>query len=431
MQEEFIYFLWQHRLFDLSDLRTSDGRELTILKTGFRNPDAGPDFNGGRIAIDSQEWFGNVEMHVKSSDWLAHGHQHDPAYLNVILHVVWEHDKEIYLRSPGDLPVLELSKYTSDNYLSKFRDLSENLRDIACRDKIRDLDEITLIQWKDRLMVDRLRVLSQRVEQQLEITQGDWQEVLYRHLARAFGLKVNALAFEVLAKSVPYAFISRFRKRGLAIEAIMFGQAGMLEAKFKETYPIALQKEYDFWKHAFGFTALAPGMFKYLRMHPTAFPDLRIAQFAALLKSVYPISDLVAPDRNLMELKVRLEAKPHEYWRKHFRLGVSSNRAHGTIGNQTLERIILHGVIPVMYTMGMRGHNQKLKERAIQLLESMEAEKNKVTRKWAECGIKANNGAESQALIHGFKEMCSNKKCLSCLVGRQLLMSDHYDTADI
>lgn len=432
MSEDFLYFIWENKLFSSPNLETPDLRSIRLIHPGYRNDDAGPDYLYSKLVIDGQYWVGQVEMHVKSSDWNRHGHQHDPNYNAVILHVVWEHDKDIFIHSPGDLPVLILSKFAIADYERGYQKLSQNLALFPCESQIKQLPNLLKRQWLDRLLVDRMHLISERVLRTFQNTGNDWQECFYLYLVRSFGLRVNAEAFEMLGKSISYQFVSRFRDREHALEAVFFGQSGMLSRRFTDPYPVKLQKEYEFWRRMFGFDGLDQSVFRYHRMHPSAFPSIRIAQLAALLRDIYPISDLIQVGITLAELKSKLTATPHQYWNTHYKFDSPVKMKSSLLGEGTIERIILHSVIPILFTMGKVNSKQSYIENALSLLEELRAEENKITKKWTAIGVHPENAADTQALIHSFKQCCSAKKCLSCLIGKQILVrTKKHDSKDV
>jgi len=432
MNEEFLYFIWENRLFKRPTLETADSKSITLIHPGYRNLDAGPDYLYSKLSIDGQHWVGQVEMHVKSSDWEKHGHHHDPNYHAVILHVVWEHDKEIFIHSPGDLPVLILSRFAIPEYLTTYTRLAQDLALFPCQNQMPEIPDHIKRQWLDRLLVQRLELVSQRVINTFQKIGNDWQECFYIYFVRSFGLRVNSEAFEMLAKSVPYKFIARYRIRNDSLEAVLFGQSGMLNGKLHEPYPILLQKEYQFWKRMLGFHEMNASIFRYHRMHPSAFPSIRIAQLATVLRAVYPISELLSAENSLEWLKQKLGANPNEYWNRHYRFGSPVKEKSAALGDLTIERIILHAIVPVMFAMGRLNAKQELIDRAIQLLNQLKAEENRITKKWHDLQVYPENAGDTQALIHSFKECCSAKKCLSCLIGKQILVrTTTHDTKDI
>lgn len=424
MQEDFLFFLWKHRIYRADQLTTVCGMKLEVINPGILNTDAGPDFSFAHIRFNDHELMGQVEMHVRSSDWIAHKHHKDKSYENVILHVVWEQDREIFLHKEGDLPVLQLSSFTNTMYLLKYRELLERLHAIPCNAEFSQVKKILKRQWMDRMLVSRMELLSKRVEEDLKHLDGDWQELLYRRIGKAMGARVNGQAMELLCQTVPYSFISRYRDRRNTVEAILFGQSALLSHNCEDGYPRKLWKEYAFWKEYLHLEAVQTGVFRFMRMRPAAFPTMRIAQFAEILKQVSPISRLLDVANSAAEIKSTLMVEVDAYWTEHYRFDKTSARRHSAKpGSQVLEQIILNAIVPVMFTLGILRNKQNLKSRALKLLEELPSEQNKIMREWENLGLRSESSAESQALYHCFTEMCAAKKCLSCDIGKNILIN--------
>lgn len=421
MQEDFLWYIWQHRLFDDPNLRSSQNQSIFVEHPGYLNRDAGPDFNLARLKLNGQRWVGQVEMHVKSSDWLKHGHQTDPAYHNVILHVVWENDCPIHIRKPGDLPVIELRHFVKEERVERYRSFISQPDPIACRGSISGLDQVILRQWMDRMSIEKLSAKTVEVKSRLDRHLNDWQEVLYILLARAFGMRVNSDAFEWLVTSTPYRILARYRSKENLMEALLFGQSGMLDSGYHEHYPALLLDEYKLWRKALGLEPIPPGSFKSMRMHPAAFPGVRIAQFCALIKHVHPLTALLSDNLGLAELLELIRVEPHAYWQTHYRFGKEVKAHSARAGEDLAHRVVLHALIPVLFAYAEVRGDSRSRERAIHLLEQLPAESNRIISLWQDVGITPCSAADTQALVHAYKNWCSSKKCVSCLIGRRIL----------
>ncbi|NNE55237.1 MAG: DUF2851 family protein [Flavobacteriales bacterium] len=421
MTEDFLHFIWKFSLFQDFKLTTTTEQPITIIYPGIHNPNSGPDFLEAKIKIGERMWFGHVEIHIRASDWLKHGHQNDLAYDQVILHAVFDPDKEIYLRSPGDLPVLDLSRFLKQSYHDKYRDLSENLTTIACSNSISQVRPITMAHWLDRLAVHRCDRKSKFILQRVEDNQGDWRLTLYQALGIAFGFKVNAHAFSFLTESLPLRIIEHHKDSRFQIEALLFGQAGFLEGDISDGYPLALQNEYAFLRKKFGLYPQKQAIWKRSRMRPPNFPELRLAQLAAVLHNVDKLFRVMSEGCSASDLWVLLKTDVPGYWNTHSRIDRPCKPRNAVIGVSSIETIVINTLVPYLFAFGSYRGDVESREQALSLLMSVQPESNKITREWKQYNILALNAMESQALLELRNEFCANKKCLNCMVGVELL----------
>jgi hypothetical protein len=282
--EDLLHYLWKFRLFERNALQTTDGEEIEVFSAGMAHTDGGPDFQNARIRIGATTWAGNVELHVNSADWQRHGHQTDGAYDNVILHVVYKDDRPVVMPDGRKVPTLELcDRIPEALYLRYHHLIFSNQQFIPCEGSIGTVDEMTMRNWLTRVTVERLEKKSATVIEALAVNRGDWEETFYRFLAANFGFKVNALPFELMAKSLPQIILSKHKNYPLQVEALVFGQAGFLEDDFTDEYPRKLKDEYHFLRKKHSLQPVEKHLWKFLRMRPQNFPTIRLAQFAALV----------------------------------------------------------------------------------------------------------------------------------------------------
>ncbi len=282
MTEEFLQYIWKLRLFD-KNLNLTSGEECQIIDVGTHNLDSGPDFFNARIKFDNTIWAGNVEIHTKSSDWFTHEHQLDKAYDNIILHVVYDDDKPIKRKNGEQIPTIELRNRFDKKLFETYNDFMTNRNWIPCEKMITEVDRFVLNNWIDRLMVERLENKSGEIEDRLKFNGNNWEETFYQFLARNFGFKVNSAPFELLAKSLPLNYLGKHKNNKFQIEALLLGQAGLLTKKYKDEYPKTLQKEYLFLQKKYKLTPIDPHLWRFMRMRPSNFPTIRLAQFADLV----------------------------------------------------------------------------------------------------------------------------------------------------
>jgi hypothetical protein len=422
MNESFLHYLWQCQYFEKKELLTATGEPIVVLKTGLLNTHAGPDFFNAKIKIGDVAWAGHVEVHIKSSDWYTHHHQTDAAYNNVILHVVWENDKPV-LRSDGTaLPTLELRSRVSDAMVKEYRRLINSASPIACEKSFSSVEDIVKLSMLDKVLMQRLETKATAVEELLKANTGDWEETTYQLLARNFGFKVNADPFFQLANAVPYKLIQK-QNTLLHVEALLFGQAGMLVTKTKDEYITQLFREYQFLaqKYSLADGALNPAQWKFLRLRPANFPTVRLAQFASLLCHSKTIFSKLVSSPSCQAVKEMLMTGQSDYWKTHYRFGTKAKGAVPVLGESSVQNLMINTVAPLLVAYGKSKDDQSLVDRAVAWLQHTTAEQNKITRSWASLGLRVNSAFDSQALIELFNNFCSKRQCLNCAIGVSIL----------
>ncbi|RZM23071.1 MAG: DUF2851 family protein [Pedobacter sp.] len=422
INEEFLSFLWQFRLFTQSGLCCVGGEELRIIHPGWLNTHAGPDFLQATLEIAGTTWIGNVEIHVKASDWYLHTHDSDKKYDSVILHVVYEYDKPIFRENRSEIPALQLKNSIDSRYKDNYQQLISARSLFPCAPQILEVDPLTITGTLVRMLSDRLERKSTEVLEQLKYYQGDWEATLYHFLARSFGFKVNAIPFELLAGSLKHSILAKHHQNAFQIESLLFGQAGFLEDNFAEDYPARLQNEYRFLKKKWKLKSLDVSLWKFLRMRPASFPTVRIAQFAALMsKSPVFFSELMHCHdvRELQRLFDTLTIPV--YWQSHYTFNKESPNAHTHMGIFSVNSILINAFCVVLFSYGRHTANTEFKSRAIRFLEAMAPESNYLVDSYRERGVLIENAFDSQAILELNKSYCSQKKCLNCGIGVKLL----------
>lgn len=421
MREDFLHYLWRHRRFDLKDLCTTDRRPLEILHPGEPNTHAGPDFFNARVRIGDTLWAGNIEMHIHASEWLTHGHERDPAYDNVVLHVVYDADQEIFRSDGLPLPCLSLRHRIPPKLMESYQRLAREMSWIPCHASIRDVPDIVRNNWLDRLSVERLESRVLEVEALLLQTQQHWEETFYRRMAWNFGLTINADPFLTLASSLPLALLARHRHNMLQVEALIFGQAGFLEGTFNDAYPVELAREYQFLKHKYQLQPMPAGRWKFLRLRPANFPTLRLAQFSALLHHSTQLFGEVldAPDVQYLE---QLFAVPvSAYWRTHYLFDRPSVDRAKLPGRDLVHSVFINTVAPMLFLYGRHKQLPAYQDKAVRLLESLPPESNTVLEGWSALNIRPAHAAHGQALLHLKRHYCDRRRCLECAIGNAIL----------
>ena len=421
MNGNFLHHLWKLKHFNFHELKTTEGESVEILKTGLHNHDAGPDFFNALIKVGDTLWAGNVEIHLKSSDWKNHEHEKDKAYDNVILHVVYEDDGIIKRSDGSPIPTIELKEKFDHRLWRNYNELVHTPHWISCAHRISEVDEFTVNNWLDRMLTERLERKTETIFSSLESNNNNWEETFYQHLAKNFGFKVNAMPFELLAKSLPLNFLSKHKDHVVQLEAMLFGQAGMLTEELKDDYPNELRKEYLFLKNKFNLESIVGHQWKFLRLRPMNFPTVRIAQFAQLLHRSSHLFSKILECTNLEEIEKYFEVKVSLYWQTHFVFDKLSILKSKHQGESTIQNIIVNTVVPFLFAYGISRSSEEHQQRALQFLEEIPSEENIIISKWNDINIKSRSAYSSQALLQLKNEYCDLKKCLTCSIGNKII----------
>lgn len=425
MNEEFLHYLWKYQLFDHENLRTTEGEKIEVKKAGIHNFDSGPDFFNAQVRIGETLWAGHVEIHNKSSEWFAHKHDEDLAYDQIILHVVYDNDKNVFRFNGLEIPTLVLKGRINFKLQKNYRDLTENMQWVPCSHQIAGVPAFVRENWLDRVLVDRLERKAAKINAWLEMNKNDWEQTFYQALARNFGFRVNAVPFELLATALPYIQLSKQRDNLLQLEAMLYGQAGLLSGrKFKDEYPKKLQKEYQFLASKFRFTPIEAHLWKFMRMRPANFPSIRISQFAALLHQSKSIFSESMEESDVQKLRNRFRLKASDYWKDRFRFDKQSSKTgERKMSEASSNNILINTVAPFLFVYGKKIGEEKMLKRSFELLHSCKGEVNKITKAWSTLGMPTKTSFQTQALIQLKNEFCDNKKCLNCAIGNHIIKS--------
>lgn len=421
MKEELLHYVWRLRKFDHTDLQTTDGLPIEILHPGEHNHNAGPDFLNARIRIGDTLWAGNVEMHLRASDWNRHGHSEDPAYKNVILHVVLDADTPIHHPEKRRLPCLTLKKRIPARLAKIYRKLLHNEHWIPCQHLFHQAPELTRQLWLDRLLVERLESRIQAMRELLQKNKNDWEATGYQLLIRSFGLNVNGVAFERLAASIPHRLLLRHRDRLFQIEALLFGQSGLLEHDYTDEYPQKLQQEYDFLRKKYGLQPIEAALWKFSRMRPANFPTIRIAQLATLFYQSAHLFGKILAAQSIAEVEHMFALKLSNYWQDHYTFDKASARRHKSLGHSTIHLLVINTIAPLLFLYGKEKGDEQFKDRALRFLEDIKPEKNATIDQWKQLGLHPQSAYHTQALLQLKKYYCDEKKCLQCAIGHTIL----------
>ncbi len=421
MTEEFLHHIWKFKLFNLLDLKTIDGETVEIIKVGEHNFDAGPDFFNAKIKIGKTLWAGNVEVHINASDWNKHQHQKDKAYDNIVLHVVNNADEKLYRISGEQIPTIELKNKIDKKLYQNYLNFKSSKDWIPCEKQISEVPSLIVNSTMDKLLLERLEKKSETIINSLALNNNNLEETFYQLLARNFGFKTNAEPFELLAKSISSIVLAKHKSNLLQIEAMLFGQAGMLEKKFEDNYPKLLQKEYLFLKQKFKLQPIDEHLWKFLRLRPINFPTIRIAQFADLVfKSTHLFSKIIETEK-FNDLKTLMNVTVSAYWETHYVFDKISTKKSKNFGDDSLNTIIINTIVPFLFVYGKQKGDEKYIDRALTFLEKIDGDNNAIIKNWKTLKLPVNNAYSTQALLQLKNEYCNNKKCLNCNIGNYLL----------
>ena len=417
--EQLLHYVWKHKIFSLKELKTTTGQQVEVIDTGLANTDAGPDFFNAKLKLDGVLWIGNIEIHERSSDWFKHGHHADAGYNSVILHIASEIDMEISRSNGERIPQIQL--ICPEAVRTNYKELLETDSYPPCYRIIPSLSPFTAHSWMTALQMERFEQKATLLNERLKRCQGNWEDAFFITLARNFGFGLNGDAFETWAHQLPFRAVDKHRNDLFQIEAIFFGQAGILEDSDGDGYYLRLKKEYTYLQHKFGLIPMDASLWRFLRLRPANFPHIRIAQLACLYHRAYGLLSRIMETETLQGVRDILKGGTSEYWLTHYTFGGSSPSRPKTLSNTSLDLLIINTVVTFLYAYGLHKGNRVLCARAGSFLEELKAENNYITRMWEQCGMKTSNAADSQALIQLKKEYCDKKKCLYCRIGYEYL----------
>ncbi|MFZ4455206.1 MAG: DUF2851 family protein [Bacteroidales bacterium] len=418
--EELFQYIWKYGLFARHDLKTVSGELVEIIDGGMQNRDAGPDFFNAKVKLGDTVWAGNVEVHLRSSDWLRHGHQNDKRYDSVILNVVEVCDAELY-RTNGE-PIPQLVLPFPDNVRDHYTYLVAAASSIPCRNQLQDIDGFLLSSWKNALLTERLERKTEAIQQLLDQNRQNWEEAFYVTLLRSFGLGVNNDAFERMARSLPLGFVQKHADSLLQIEAFFFGQAGLLDEENPDnSYLILLQREYHFLQNKFSLKPIDKEAWRFLRLRPANFPHIRLAQMAALYHQTPSLFSKAMEIKTPEAFYAMMNIEPSAYWQTHYDFTSESNSKTKRIGKTALQVAFINAVVPMMFAYGRATGNEELCEQAVALLETLPSEENSIVREWRGVGVEVASAFDSQAIIQLQRDYCDKKKCLYCRIGHRIL----------
>lgn len=421
MDEELLHTIWKYKLIGQSTFIGSKEETIEIISIGEHNQDSGPDFFNSKVIINGILLAGNVEIHIKTSDWLKHHHQKDKSYDNLVLHVVYEHDVALPQNETYNVSVIELKRYIQPALINQYNQLKRSKQSIPCGKSILAVPDIIWKSWLDRLAVSRIEEKTDYIAHLCEYCKQNYEEALYLLLCRNFGFKINNDAFEMLGKSLPYSILKKYSDNETQVESLLYGTAGFLDDLYQDRYPKQLQNEFEFLRQKHQLHPLKKEVWKFSKTRPANFPTIRISQLASLLCKQQSLYHFLESKPSLKMIKAFFSISPSIYWTNHFRFDVESEESNKPFGAIAIQSLVINTIIPYLFFMSKHKQNQEYIDYALDLLTQLPYEVNTKTKEFIKLGIKPLNALESQAQIQLFDNYCTKKACLKCNVAEYLL----------
>jgi len=422
MKEDFLHYLWKHKKVNFSRLATTDSEQVEVLDTGRPNLHSGPDFFNARMRIGTQQWAGNVEMHLKSSDWYVHGHENDPAYDNVILHVVWEHDVEVFRKDNTAIPTVQLQGFVVPIMLEAYQNLMKrkSLHWISCEKQLDTIPAFLMENWKERLYLERLEQKGGLIQQLLEHSSHDWEAVLFQLLAKNFGLKVNGEAFLSVARATAFSVVRKCSHDPEHIEALFFGQAGLLEKEMEEPYFKTLKTTYQYLKHKYQLQTEGVLPMQFFRLRPPNFPTIRWSQFANLyIRNPQLFAQCMQGER-IEQWYEMFTVTTHDFWEDHYTFEKKSTSRKKKSTKAFIDLLLINTVIPLKFYYAKQ-QGEHIDEEIFEYMRAVPAEQNSKITRFKDLGVSASSALDTQALLQLKSAYCDKFACLQCAIGNHLL----------
>ena len=421
MKENLLHFVWKLKLFSTAQLKSTNGEIIEIISAGTANPNSGPDFLNAKLVINQQLWAGNVEIHLNSSDWYAHNHEIDENYDSVILHVVWEHSVDVFRKTNQPITTLALKNYISKELLDNYQQLfSKNKNWINCEKDITSVDSFILTNWLERLYVERLENKSEQIQNTVNKLNNNWEAALFVLLAKNFGLKINSEAFMNFANSFDFSIVRKVSGNLEQLEALFFGQAGLLSNESESEYFNKLKKEYNFLKVKFQLTPISNGQVQFFRLRPNNFPTIRLSQLAMVYHSHQNLFSKIVETEAIKEFYALFDLATSTFWETHYTFENSSKKSVKVITKPFIDLLLINTIIPMKF-LYLKSLGKSDLSSALSIIAQIKPEKNEIISKFTELNIKSKTAFETQALLQLKNEYCNKQLCLSCAVGKELL----------
>jgi hypothetical protein len=423
MQEDFLHYVWKYKAFDVSQLKTTANEKVSVKQLGQHNLNAGPDFFNAQLTIDNQLWAGNVEIHIKSSDWYVHNHETDKAYDNVILHVVWEHDSEIFRKDNSEIPTIELKHYVDKSLIDNYQKLILSKSWINCETSFSEVDDFLLNNWLERLYIERLERKSKDIQKLLVASNNNWEAVLFKMLTKNFGLKVNGESFLSLANSTDFSVVRKLQNDAIDLEAVFFGQTDLLNDDVQDAYYLELQKRYQFLKQKFRLNKLGVLPLQFFRLRPPNFPTIRLSQLANLYHTRTNLfSELINVSSKKDVYKI-LDIETSEFWKSHYTFSKTSKVSKKALTKSFIDLLVINTIIPLQFTYA-KVQGRPIEDHIFNFMRQIGVEKNSIVFKFLSLKPLEKHALMSQAFLQLKQNYCDKNKCLQCAIGNSLIVKN-------
>lgn len=421
INEAFLHYVWKTKNYKQKDLKCTAGKPIKLIQAGIHNHNAGPDFLDGKIEYEGVVWVGHIELHVKSSDWYRHHHQVDPAYDQVVLHVVWQDDRPVTDIHLNPIITLELKDRIDLDLISKTDHLIHSRHRLPCAQMIDKLSTFWLNAWKERQLIERLEYRTNKIISRLAATNGDWEQVALEFLFRSLGFHANSDSLEELARDISWKQIRKVIYDATSLQALLFGRAGFLGTNTKDEYPKALEAEYSYLKSKYKLSSRVFINWNFKGARPANFPTIRIAQLAAILHNKTSLIRSVMEADSIEKLIALFSIELHDFWQSHYVFNKSVDKTRIKLSTNSSQLLVINYCIPLLYAYGREHQQEALKERAIHLLYTLPPENNALIKEFTKASVVSRCAAETQALLHTYRHYCSVKRCLDCQVGSKII----------
>lgn len=426
MNEKFLQYIWQFKLFNTNNLYTTDLQSIEIIQAGTPNNSDGPDFFNAKIKINDTIWAGNIEIHIKKTDWQQHQHHQNPTYNNVILHVVLENNTPTLPTPHHQIPTLCLQGLIHPLVYKNYLQIAHNQSNIPCSKVIHHVSNITIQSWLHRLLIERLEQKTIHIYNTLQQNQNHWEQTFFEHLTQAFGINTNNAPFLQLAKTLPITTLAKHKNNLTQLEALFLGQAGFLNTQSADTEPdnyfLTLQKEFSFLQHKHTLTPINVSSWKFGGLRPPTYPTLRIAQLAALVHHSSALFSKILEAPSLQNCMQLFDIQASEYWNNHYILNKTTPKSYPKkLTSATIQLLFINTIIPTLFLYGKQKNIPHYQDRALEWLEQLPPENNSIVEEWRQIKIIPQNAFDTQAFIQLKKNYCNSKRCCECAIGNKIL----------
>ena len=421
MQEDFLHYIWKHKKFRFNNLETTTGESIVVTSVGQHNFNSGPDFFNAKIKVGDQLWAGNVEIHIKSSDWFLHSHEQDKAYDNVILHVVWEDDTEVFRKDNTPIPTLQLKDVVDVTMLNNYKKLfAKQNKWINCENDFPSTDDFVLTNWLERLYLERLERKSETINTLLVASKNDWESVFFKMLTKNFGLKVNGESFFSLGQSIDFSIIRKTQSNPHVLEAFLFGQAGLLKQDIENAYYLDLKNEYKFLKQKFGLQNNQVLPLQFFRLRPSNFPTIRLSQLANLYNKHQNLFSKVIELNEVEDFYELFKVSTSDFWETHYTFQKTSKTSIKKLSKSFVDLLLINTILPIKFCYAKQ-KGVEIDSEIIKIATAITSEKNNIISAFNNLKKVSKSSLDSQALIQLKTEYCDKNNCLKCAVGNQFL----------